>query len=212
MPDQALQPGLFDQPNEKHAPVRPALAGLREQSRMLRAAEILCAVAGLTEEQALEVIQAAGGVHPLARLPERALQALPHIGKRRAAQIRNLTEWAVLLTEAATEEQPQIRTPTDAANLMMLEMSLLDQEEVRVLGLDTHSFVTCRKTVYRGSLNTALVRIGEILRTPVLHNCAAIIVLHNHPSGDPTPSPVIWRKSQIQRSLLLSASRCLAIQ
>ncbi|MEZ4614402.1 MAG: JAB domain-containing protein [Caldilineaceae bacterium] len=212
MPDIIYQPSLFDQP-QPNSPKKPAgTPELREQARRLRAAGILCAVLGVSETEAMEVIEAAGGVHPLARLPERALLSLPHIGKRRAAQLKNLTEWALLLAEIQTEAEPQIRTPADAANLMMLEMSLLDQEEVRVLGLDTHSFVTCRKTVYRGSLNTALVRIGEILRTPVLHNCAAIIVLHNHPSGDPTPSPVIWRKSQIQRSLLLSASRCLAIQ
>ncbi|MCB0105704.1 MAG: hypothetical protein KDE53_07340, partial [Caldilineaceae bacterium] len=52
----------------------------------------------------------------------------------------------------------------------------------------------------------------EIFRSAIMYNGVSVILAHNHPSGDPTPSPVIWRKSQIQRSLLLSASRCLAIQ
>lgn len=196
MPETSYQPSLFDQPATPMPARPPVVMGLREQSRTLRAAEILRAVLGVTETEALEVIQAAGGVHPLARLPERALLNLPHIGKRRAAQLRSLREWAVLLSEVEAQEQPRISSPTDAANLLMLEMSLLDQEEVRVLGLDTKNNLICRATVYRGSLNSAVVRIGEVLRTPLLYNCAGMIILHNHPSGDPTPSPVIWRKSQ----------------
>ena len=71
----------------------------------------------------------------------------------------------------------------------MMEMGLLDQEELRVVLLDTKNNVVKIARVYTGSLNTAVVRIGEIFKEPIRSNCASIILVHNHPSGDPTPSP-----------------------
>jgi len=47
--------------------------------------------------------------------------------------------------------------------------------------------------VYHGSVNTSQVRVGEIFKAAIRRNAAALIVVHNHPSGDPTPSPVIWQ-------------------
>jgi DNA repair protein RadC len=68
-------------------------------------------------------------------------------------------------------------------------MGALEQEEMRVLFLDVKSQVLGLSTIYRGSLHTAWLRVGELFREAVRRNCAAIIVVHNHPSGDPTPSP-----------------------
>src|SRR5690606_32309380 len=64
-----------------------------------------------------------------------------------------------------------------------------EQEHFTVLFLDTRNRVTDEETLYVGSLNTSLVRIAEVFRGAVRRNCAAVIVAHNHPSGDPTPSP-----------------------
>jgi len=83
----------------------------------------------------------------------------------------------------------QIKSPTDAANLLMLEMSHLDQEHLRTVLLDTKNRVQAITTVYIGSVNTSLVRVGELFKDAVRRNSAAVIVVHNHPSGDPTPSP-----------------------
>ncbi len=71
----------------------------------------------------------------------------------------------------------------------MTEMGLLEQEQLRVMLLDTKNRVTATETVYQGSLNTSLIRVGELFREAIRANCAALIVLHNHPSGDPSPSP-----------------------
>ena len=87
------------------------------------------------------------------------------------------------------EERPQIRTPADAANLVLTEMGLLEQEHLRVMLLDTKNCVLETPTIYVGSLNTSLIRVGELFREAIRANCASLIVLHNHPSGDPTPSP-----------------------
>jgi DNA repair protein RadC len=90
---------------------------------------------------------------------------------------------------ASPEERPTIQSPEDAAGLLLYEMSALEQEHLRVLLLDTRNRLVHTAEVYRGSLNTSLIRIGEVFRDAVRYHAAAIIVAHNHPSGDPTPSP-----------------------
>jgi DNA repair protein RadC len=82
-----------------------------------------------------------------------------------------------------------VRSPADAAQLLMAEMALLDQEHLRLILLDTKNHVLSIPTVYVGSLNTSLIRVGELFRYALKENCAALIVVHNHPSGDPAPSP-----------------------
>ncbi len=68
-------------------------------------------------------------------------------------------------------------------------MSLLSQEHLRIVLLDTRNRVISIPTVYIGSLNAASVRVGEVFREAIRANSACIVVVHNHPSGDPTPSP-----------------------
>ena len=111
------------------------------------------------------------------------------IGEAKAAQIKAALELGRRLQLAAPNERPQIRGPEDVANLLMLDMGLLEQEHLRTVLLDTKNNVLRVVNVYTGSLNTAVVRVGEVFREAIRANCAAIIVVHNHPSGDPTPSP-----------------------
>ena len=82
-----------------------------------------------------------------------------------------------------------IHSPEDAADLIQYEMSALSQEELRVIILNTRNHVIKIVTIYRGSLNSSQVRVGEIFRPAIRYNAAAIIVAHNHPSSDPCPSP-----------------------
>jgi DNA repair protein RadC len=81
-----------------------------------------------------------------------------------------------------------IRTPTDVAEPLIDAMGALDREELRVLLLDTKNVVTAQRTVYRGNLAGSSVRVGEVYRDAVRACAAAIVVAHNHPSGDPSPS------------------------
>jgi DNA repair protein RadC len=83
----------------------------------------------------------------------------------------------------------QISSPDDVAALLMVQMGHLDQEELRTVLLDTKNHVQGIETIYRGSLNSSAVRVGEVYKAALRRNSAAIIVAHNHPSGDPTPSP-----------------------
>lgn len=81
-----------------------------------------------------------------------------------------------------------IRTPTDVAEPLVDAMGALEREELRVLLLDTKNVVTAERTVYRGNLAGSSVRVGEVFRDAVRACAAALIVAHNHPSGDPGPS------------------------
>ena len=93
------------------------------------------------------------------------------------------------MSESDAEERRVIHSPQDAADLVIYEMSALEQEHLRVIQLDTRNRVVNIEEVYRGSLNSSQVRVGELFKGAVRRNLAAIIVVHNHPSGDPTPSP-----------------------
>jgi DNA repair protein RadC len=83
----------------------------------------------------------------------------------------------------------RIKSPRDMAALLMVEMSHLDQEQLRVACLDTKNKLQRIHTVYKGSLNTSLIRVGEVFKEPLKLNSAAVILAHNHPSGEPEPSP-----------------------
>jgi DNA repair protein RadC len=111
------------------------------------------------------------------------------MGAAKTAQLKAALEVARRLLIATHADRPQIRSPGDAAHLMQIEMSHLDQEHLRTICLDTKNRVQKVQTVYVGSLNASMVRVGEVFKEAIRLNSAAIIVVHNHPSGDPTPSP-----------------------
>jgi DNA repair protein RadC len=81
-----------------------------------------------------------------------------------------------------------VRTPGDAAEPLVDVMGSLEREELRVLLLDTKNVVVAERTVYRGNLAGSSVRVGEVYRDAIRRCAAAIVVAHNHPSGDPSPS------------------------
>jgi DNA repair protein RadC len=91
---------------------------------------------------------------------------------------------------AASWPQPdwQIRTPADLAERLLPAMGHLEREELRVVLLNTKNVVTAMETVYHGNLAGSSVRVGEVYRSAVRRQAAAAVVVHNHPSGDPSPS------------------------
>ena len=123
------------------------------------------------------------GLVNLARAGTLELRQRPGIGAATVARLKAAFELGRRLLTDREEDRVQIRTPADAANLLLPEMSLLEQEHLKVILLDTKNRVLATPTIYVGSLNTSLIR--EAIRA----NCAAVIVCHNHPSGDCSPSP-----------------------
>jgi DNA repair protein RadC len=129
------------------------------------------------------------GLGGLARASFSELSAVKGVGQAKAAQLKAGLEIGRRLLVAAPHERPQITSPADAANLLMLEMAHLEQEHLRVLLLDTKNRVQASPTIYKGNVNTSVIRIAELFREAIRHNSTAMIAVHNHPSGDPTPSP-----------------------
>ncbi len=111
------------------------------------------------------------------------------IGMAKAAQLQAALELGRRYSRTQRGERPPVHSPKDAADLVMYEMSGLIQENLWVLLLDTRNRLIDIDHLYQGSLNSSTVRVAEVFRKAVQNNAAAIIVIHNHPSGDPTPSP-----------------------
>ena len=88
----------------------------------------------------------------------------------------------------APQERVTINSPEDAANLLMAEMASLEQEHLRVLLLNTKHQVLGIHEIYVGNVNSSVVRAAEVFRPAVRENAPAIVLVHNHPSGDPAPS------------------------
>ena len=86
-------------------------------------------------------------------------------------------------------ERWTVRSPSDIAYRLQIHMASLEREELRVALLNTKNRVLAIHTVYQGNVSSSLVRVGELFREAVRTTAAGIILIHNHPSGDPTPSP-----------------------
>jgi DNA repair protein RadC len=174
---------------------RPRERLLRSGANALSNAELLAIIlrTGVRDENAVRVAQRLlatyGGLAGLAQANTEELIAEKGLGPAKTTQVKAALEIGRRLVVESPEERAQIRSPSDAANLVMSEMSLLPQEHLRVMLLDTKNRVLATPTVYVGSLNTSLIRVGELFREAIRANCASLIVLHNHPSGDPIPSP-----------------------
>jgi len=148
---------------------------------------------GVKGESAVDVGQRLlnkfGGLTGLHRTQFDELKNQHAMGTAKASQIKAAIELGRRLTLESPEEKPIINSPADAAALVQYEMCALEQEHLRVVLLDRRNRVLDIEEVYKGSVNSSQVRIGELFREAVRKNASAVIVIHNHPSGDPTPSP-----------------------
>lgn len=125
----------------------------------------------------------------LARASITELTEANGIGPAKAAEIKAALEIGRRLVASAPEERTRVSSPDDAFHLLKSEMMFLDQEQLRLILLDTRNRVLRTPTIYVGSLNTSVIRVGELFRAAIRENAAAFIIAHNHPSGDPSPSP-----------------------
>ena len=129
-----------------------------------------------------------GGLGGLARANINDLQRVHGIGPVKAIEIKAALELGKRLAYANADQKPLIKTPAEAAQMLMLTMGMLEQEEVRTLLLDSRNRLLGMPMIYRGTLNAANMRVAEVFKEAIRHNAASVIVAHNHPSGDPTPS------------------------
>lgn len=137
---------------------------------------------------AQRILRENGDLRGLQRLDVVELSRLHGLGEAKAAKLKAALELANRLVALTPEHRPQITTPEDVVNLLGLEMAALEQEQLRVVLLDTKHRVLTIRTVYQGTANQAQVRMAEVFRDAIRHGGVALVVVHNHPSGDPTPS------------------------
>ena len=111
------------------------------------------------------------------------------LGEAKAIQLQAVMELARRMMRPTESEGYRILSPQDAANLVMPDLAYLDHEEMRELVLDTKNQVIANLLIYKGTLQSSVLRAAELFKPAITRNCASIIVCHNHPSGDTTPSP-----------------------
>ncbi len=129
-----------------------------------------------------------GGFPGLMKLSAEELARIHGLGPAKATKLKASMEIANRILATNPDQKPKISSPDDITNLIGLEMSLLEQEQLRIVLLNTRNEVIGIRTLYQGTTNQAQVRIAEVFRDAVRANAVAIIVVHNHPTGDPTPS------------------------
>ncbi|MBE3580046.1 MAG: DNA repair protein RadC [Thermoanaerobacteraceae bacterium] len=193
---------------------------LRPRERMLLAgaqalsnAELLAILlrTGTPRENALDLAQRLlaqpGGLRYLAEVSLEELKEQKGIGLAKAAQIKAAVELGRRLA-AYSAHRPVIQQPGDVAALLMDEMRYLDREHFRTISLNTKNRILAVDNVAVGSLNASLVHPREVFKGPIKRSAAAIILVHNHPSGDPSPSV---EDIQVTRRLA-EAGRLLGIE
>ena len=117
------------------------------------------------------------------------LAGMARVTYAKACQLLAAMELGKRLVSLHPEDRTVVRSPRDVFNLLGAEMGFLDQEHLKAVLLNTKNEVQAVREVYVGNVNSSVVRVSEVLRPAIRDNCPSIIVVHNHPSGDPTPSP-----------------------
>jgi DNA repair protein RadC len=181
------RPRVRDLP-EKERPVNR----IREAGpRALSSAELIACLlqSGDGLHQAHSLLARFQDLNALSRASESDLVNVQGIGPAQAARLKAALELGKRLMAESPADRWQIRAPSDAAHLLLPQLSGESKENFVVLCLDTRNRVIHEETLYRGSLNTSLVRVCEVFEVAIKHNAAGVVLAHNHPSGDPSPSP-----------------------
>jgi DNA repair protein RadC len=175
---------------------RPRERLARLGARSLSAVELLALVIGSggRRSSAMDLAHDAlarsgGSLRRMAAAPVGALTAVPGIGVARAAVLHAALELGRRLAAEARDEGRPIRSPRDIYDIFAPGLEDLPVEEFHVAALDTQFRLERGIPVSRGLLSASLVHPREVFREAIAQQAAVIVVVHNHPSGDPTPSP-----------------------
>ncbi len=128
---------------------------------------------------------------------------LLHRGRLALAEFVTLYE---ARREKRLEKAPQIKRPEDAYEYVRFEMENLEQEQLRVINLNTKNRIMSAQMIYQGSLHTTVIRLAEVFRPAIIENANGIVVVHNHPSGEadpPSPEDVALTRQIVQAGKLL---------
>ena len=135
------------------------------------------------------ILTDAGGLTGLGKMTFQELSQIHGLGKAKSATLKAALELGRRSVSADPVTRPVIQCPQDVAHIVMEEMRYLDREHFRVMSLSTKNHVLGISQISVGSLNASLVHPRECFKEAIRRNSNSIILVHNHPSGDPTPSP-----------------------
>lgn len=185
-------PTRYQQPLLKTMPLREQPAyRITQNPTACNITELMAAVIG--GQKQIEISQALlahfdGDIRRLFQSHPAELAKVKGVSQATAIRVKAALNLGLRLSQPG-DERTAINSPADAAALVQPEMSLLDKEHLRTILLDRRNHVMEIVEVYQGSVNSSQVRVGEIFQAAVGRNASSIVVIHNHPSGDPTPSP-----------------------
>ncbi|MFT9849866.1 RadC family protein [Aneurinibacillus sp. REN35] len=173
----------------------------RPRERMMQAgpgalsnAELLAILlrTGSAEESVMSlscrVLNQVGGLRGLKSASFEELTSLKGIGPAKALLLMAVLELGKRMGSAHFSDRITIRSPKDAADVMMEEMRYHTQEHFVCLYLNTKNHIIGRETIFIGSLNSSIVHPREVYKEAIRRSSASVICLHNHPSGDASPS------------------------
>jgi len=138
--------------------------------------------------QAQRLLAEFGGLAGLRRASVPELCRSKHIGPAKAAQLKAALALGFRLAQSTPAAREKVSSADSIAAMWLHEMSAFDQEHVRVVLLDSRNQVIAKAEPYIGSPHAAHVRIGDLLADAVRMKATALVLVHNHPSGDPSPS------------------------
>ncbi|MHC1770801.1 MAG: DNA repair protein RadC [Flexilinea sp.] len=140
-------------------------------------------------DQAKRLLSSHGGLSGLKKVSVAELSKQKGIGIAKASQVMAAVELGKRLSVMNDDnDRITIQCAENVYDFVCYEMSSFDHEELWVLNLDTRHRIIATDRLYRGSLNNSPVRVSEVFQKPIVRNAAAVILVHNHPSGDPKPS------------------------
>lgn len=137
---------------------------------------------------ALQVLNAFDDLYYLKTVSLEELMMVSGIGKTKAIELKAAIELGMRITQAPQLKMGQITSSRQVGEMMLAEMSDLQQEHVVVLYLNTKNEIIKKETIFKGGLNSSVAHPREIFKGAVRYSAARIAIVHNHPSGCPDPS------------------------
>lgn len=134
------------------------------------------------------ILQAFRGVGGLTHLDPDSLSKIAGLDESARARLLAATEIGQRILRVIPDPPPRVSSADDAIHHLR-DMRHLAQEHVRVLLLDSHEHLIGIETLYIGTMNITVLRTAEVFRPAILRNCPALLLAHNHPMGEATPSP-----------------------
>ena len=172
-------------------------------------AELMAVIVGGTNqiEIAEWLLSRFGTIRKIAQASIDEIDKVPGVSNQTALRLKASLSLGRKLLQPE-DDRPAIHSPGDAAQVLMPLLAHREQEYLMVMILDTRNRMLDVVEVYHGSLNASMIRIGEVFKPALQCNAASVLVAHNHPSSDPTPSPedVNVTRAIVQAGKLLDIS------